>query len=353
MKSKTVWFSFAVALLVFASYVYGRETESLDSTSLITTENSSFDQTEANKAADPHPLSIEYLRSREFPGSELIIEEELASASNYSQYIVSYDSDGLKQYALLTVPTGQAPDAGWPAIVFNHGYIPPDQYRTTERYVAYVDGFASNGYIVLKPDYRGHGDSEGRATGGYGSPAYTIDVLNALSSLKKRSDVDSSNIGMWGHSMGGWITQRAMVTNTDISAGVIWGGVVGSYQDIYTEWWGRRSTTSPRPQPSPGERGYWRYELEQERGTTLQNPTFWDSLSVLPYLEDLSGPIQLHHARGDETVPYRLSELFDENVRAASRESELFLYEGDDHNISANFSTAMLESVNFFDKHLK
>ena len=27
-------------------------------------------------------------------------------------------------------------------IIFNHGYIPPSQYKTTERYVAYVGGFA-------------------------------------------------------------------------------------------------------------------------------------------------------------------------------------------------------------------
>ena len=60
------------------------------------------------------------------------------------------------------------PPSGWPVVVFNHGYIPPDQYRTTERYVAYVAAFAHRGYIVFKPDYRGHGFSEGTARGGYG-----------------------------------------------------------------------------------------------------------------------------------------------------------------------------------------
>ena len=51
-------------------------------------------------------------------------------------------------------------------IVFNHGYIPPAEYRTTERYVAYVDGFARNGYIVFRPDYRGHDQSEGECVAG-------------------------------------------------------------------------------------------------------------------------------------------------------------------------------------------
>jgi len=106
-----------------------------------------------------NPLSIEWLRQQDYPGSEIVIEETLAPGSNYTRYIASYRSEGLKIFALLTVPSGEKPESGWPVIVFNHGYIRPDQYRTTERYVAYVDGFARNGYIVFKSDYRGHGNS--------------------------------------------------------------------------------------------------------------------------------------------------------------------------------------------------
>ncbi len=45
-------------------------------------------------------------------------------------------------------------------------------------------------------------------------------------SLKRFKEVDPERIGMWGHSMGGWITMRAMVTSRDIKAGVIWGSKV-------------------------------------------------------------------------------------------------------------------------------
>src|SRR3989338_3682930 len=130
------------------------------------------------------PLTIENLRKGEYPGSEIVIEQALASGSNYQRYIVSYKSEGLKIFALLTVPNGTpSTSSWWPAIVFNHGYIPPAQYRTTERYIAYTDGFSRNGYILLRPDYRGHGNSEGEASGGYGSNGYTIDILNAVASL--------------------------------------------------------------------------------------------------------------------------------------------------------------------------
>ena len=133
----------------------------------------------------------------------------------------------------MTVPAGPKPATGWPAIIFNHGFIPPAQYRTTERYVAYVDAIARSGYIVFKSDYRGHGSSEGPPEGGYGTPGYTDDVLNALASVKAYKDTDPNRIGIWGHSMGGQLTLRAMVVSKDIKAGVIWGGVVAPYPDIF------------------------------------------------------------------------------------------------------------------------
>lgn len=67
----------------------------------------------------------------------------------------------------MTIPDSAPPNDGWPVIVFNHGYIPPKEYKTTERYIDYTDAFSSNGYILLRPDYRGHGGSEGEAKGGY------------------------------------------------------------------------------------------------------------------------------------------------------------------------------------------
>ncbi len=86
-----------------------------------------------------HPLSIEYMRQQTYPGSAISIEETLAPGANYDRYIASYLSEGNRIYALLTVPRGARPQSGWPVILFNHGYIPPQQYSTTERYVAYVD----------------------------------------------------------------------------------------------------------------------------------------------------------------------------------------------------------------------
>src|SRR5437868_7185046 len=70
-----------------------------------------------------NPLTIEAMRQKQYPGSDITIEQTLADGSNYHQYLTSYISDGLKIYALLTVPIGDKPQNGWPVILFNHGYI--------------------------------------------------------------------------------------------------------------------------------------------------------------------------------------------------------------------------------------
>ena len=296
---------------------------------------------------------IESLRQQVYPGSEIVIEQTLTSGVNYERYISSYLSEGLKIYALLTVPQGEKPADGWPVVVFNHGYIPPDQYRTTERYVAHVDGFARNGYIVLRSDYRGHGDSEGEARGAYDSPAYTIDILNAVAAMKDYPDADPERIGMWGHSMGGSITLQVMVATQDVKAGVIWAGMSGTYSDIL-EWRRRRFGDRPTPTPHPdGRAGQGTHSLVSEYGTLEENPAFWAAISATSYLSDVSGPIQIHHGTADASVPYEWSETLYSQLQAVGKTVEFYGYEGDNHNLSNHFGTAMARSVQFFDTYLK
>ncbi|MBX7214357.1 MAG: prolyl oligopeptidase family serine peptidase [Thermoflexales bacterium] len=302
----------------------------------------------------PHPLTIEAGRQAAYPGSEIKIEQTLPPGVNYNRYVASYQSEGYKIYALLTVPNGKKPATGWPIIIFNHGFIPPTTYRTTERYVAYQDAFARDGYITFKSDYRGHGSSEGPATGGYGSTGYTTDVMNAVASLKAYPDADPKRIGMWGHSMGGYITLRAMVLSPDIKVGVIWGGVVASYPDMATQWTrGGQPPVTPTGTPPPGRSGGWRTSLVAQFGSFEANPTFWAAISANSYLKDLAGPIQLHHATTDEEVPVAFSVKLAEQMKSVGKTVELFTYPGDDHNISANFGVAITRSVQFFNKYLK
>lgn len=304
-----------------------------------------------------HPMMIAAQRAQEYPGSDLTLVEELTPGVSYRRYRAAYLSEGLRLYALLTVPNGERPAGGWPAIVFLHGYIPPAEYRLGQRYVAYVDRFARDGYVVLMPDLRGHDRSEGEASGAFGHPGYIVDVLNAVSSLARYPEVDATRLGMWGHSMGGYLTLRAMVLSREIKAGVIWAGVVAPYADLYTGWRrdrpavGQALTPVPSPSPYPYARD-WR-GWAAEFGAPEENPAFWEAISANAFLSDLSGPLQLHHGTADDSVPFAFSEALQAQVLAAGGEVEFYVYEGENHNLSGSLTLALNRSAQFFDRHLK
>jgi dipeptidyl aminopeptidase/acylaminoacyl peptidase len=318
----------------------------------------------------PDSLQIEVMRDQSYSSSPINIEQTLDAGINYNRYVVSYLSEGYTIYALMTVPFGSPPDSGWPVILFNHGYIHPPDYRTTENYVSYMDMLASSGYIVFKSDFRGHGDSQGPIVGGgYGSPGYTADVLNAMESLKNYRVVDPNRFGIWGHSMGGQVTLRAMVVSDEIKAGVIWAGAIAPYPEIISQWsFGGQerdddflSNILP-PQNQPNDRtvqgwgqsfGDWVEEFTSTYGTSEQNPAFWATISPNTYLSDLSGPIQIHHGTDDWMVPLAWSEEFIQEMEDVHMPYEFYTYEGDDHNISNNFREAMQRTVAFFDRYVK
>ena len=293
-------------------------------------------------------MSIQAMRAGTYTGSDIFIEKELDAGANYHRFYAYYLSEGLKIYALLTVPLGEVPAGGWPGIVFNHGYIPPKEYRTTERYIAYVDRLARAGFIVFRIDYRGNDRSEGTATGAYGSPGYTVDVLNAVASLQRFSLVNPQKIGIWGHSMGGFLTLRVMVISRAIKAGVIWSGVVGSYSDLLDNW----HRNGPTPTPPPEARG-WRAEWTKEYGTPEENPEFWNSVAANSFLTDLSGPLQLHHGTADSEVPLEFSEKLATDIQAVGGNVELYTYPENDHNLSQSFDLAMDRTIEFYNRYLK
>jgi len=337
-----------VVLLVGGLFIFQKQINSNMKTATTSAVN-----TKTNDPASRSPLSIAAMRKKTYPGSALTIEQTLAPGSNYSQYIASYMSDGLKIYGLLTVPNGTKPANGWPVIIFNHGYIPPQQYRTTERYVAHVAAIAQSGYIVFKSDYRGNGSSEGRPEGAYYSPAYATDVLNALATLKQYKDANPNKIGMWGHSMGGNITLRDLIVDPkDIKVAVIWGGVVGSYNDLMNNW---QRNVSYQPPPSElAQRNNYRQSLIQTYGTPTINPAFWNAIDPTYHLSDITAPIQLHTGGADEEVPVAFSQMLYQKLQQAGKTVEYYNYPGGDHNIaSPNFDLAMQRTIAFFDKYLK
>lgn len=299
-----------------------------------------------------NPLTIQAMRIRTYPGSNITIEQTLSPMPTYNRYIASYESDGFKIYTLLLVPKGTKPVNGWPVIVLNHGYITPELYTPDGNYIAYADAFARNGYIVFKPNYRGNGKSKGAPTSTYYSPDYTVDDLNAIASIKKYPDANPGKIGVWGHSMGGQITLKDLVINTkDIKAAVIWGGVVGLYNDIINNWQDRVSY-----QPTAEDMALRLQNLsnlEGMYGTPQTNPAFWNSVDPNSYLKDITAPLQIDVGLADTEVPPDFSTGLYTRMKVVGKVVQYYEYPGSNHDINQSFTLAIQRTISFFNSYLK
>lgn len=297
------------------------------------------------------PLTIEAMRQKSYPGSNLTIEQKLSPGPNYNRYVVSYKSEGFTIYGLLTVPTGQKPKGGWPVILFNHGYIPPASYSTISSYSIMVDPLASAGYIVFKPDYRGNGNSEGTATQPYVSPSDVTDSMNALSSIKKYKDADPQKIGVFGHSMGGNVTLHELVITHDIRAAELLAGVVGNESGL-AAWWDHRYAV--RSIVGNDLDTYYAYEqMIKDNGTLAANPEYWNAIDPTKFLSFVEAPVQIQVGTADEEVPMNFSASLSASLKSAGKTVEYQTYPGANHNLVPDTSVAMQTTVNFFNKYLK
>lgn len=294
-------------------------------------------------------LTIPYLRNRNYQ-SNLGELEKLSDYPNYTSYITNYDSDGLKVNGLITIPKGQEPEGGWPAIVFVHGYISPSIYRTTEKYVDYVNYLARNGFVVFKIDLRGHGDSEGEAGGSYYSSDYVIDTLNAYSALEQADFVNKEKIGLWGHSMAGNVTFRSFVVKKDIPALVIWAGAGYTYTDLLEYRLMDRSYRAPQ---ESSNRARKREELRKEYGEFNPTSEFWKQVAPTNYLEGVNGATSFYHAVDDNVVSIEYSRNLMKILDGTEIKHSLTEYPTGGHNISgSSFSDAMKKTVEFYKENL-
>lgn len=293
-------------------------------------------------------LTIPYLRSRTYK-SALRDRTVNYQADSYTAYDTSYESDNLKINGILTIPAGEKPAGGWPAIVFVHGYIPPAQYGG--QYYDYVDYLARNGFVVFKIDLRGHAQSEGTASGAYYSGDYIVDTLNARAALMSADFVNPKKVGLWGHSMAGNVTFRSLATIPDIPAVAIWGGAVYTYADRLK--YGIQDASYRPPQQQSVNQSRQR-RIRELYGEFDNNNWFWKQLAPTNYLSDIRGAVSLHHAVDDDVVNIGYSRDLNALLDKTSIPHALHEYPSGGHNISgASFVAAMQDTIAFYNKYLK
>ena len=118
---------------------------------------------------------------------------------------------------LLYIPANATPQIPAPGILAVHGYI-----NSRETQDGFAIEFARRGYVVLALDQTGHGYSDPPAfANGFGGP-------DGLAYLRSLEFVDKNNIGLEGHSMGGWtVLAAATASPNDYKSMVLEGSSTG------------------------------------------------------------------------------------------------------------------------------
>lgn len=307
-------------------------------------------------AARTPPPSVSELRATAFDAAWTVVRE-LPPGAGYRAQLVSYASSGLKLHALVATPTLPPPPGGFPVLVANHGFHPtPERYGITaagvdsrpgDYYRPVPAAFTAAGFIVVMPDYRGHNISEGREyTGRFlASVYYSADVLALLPGLASLHQSNPRQLFMWGHSMGGEVTLRALLATDRVRGASLWSTVGGDLWEraYYYARFERLTSDDDDTQPKPPLDTLKRHIAAFGPGFDVA------ALEPLYHLQHLRTPLLLQHAVGDVSAPHRWSMRLAGELARRGRPYRFHSYAGDEHFFSGEaFRLAVERDVRFF-----
>jgi dipeptidyl aminopeptidase/acylaminoacyl peptidase len=291
----------------------------------------------------------------------------------YAQEEVSFHNGDVALAGTLLIP----PTVGrHPAVVLIHGSSTPS--RNDFRF--YGDLFVRRGIAVLIYDKRAGADLSGASRVDLRDLA--ADALAGVALLKARADIDPTQIGLWGHSEGGWVAPIAAALSNDVAFVITFSGPGVTYAEVnkfadanrlrahgYTEpdireatealtrvddyvrrggdeqtlqsfldetWqkpWASQ-TTLPRRVPNPEETHAWL----RWRNLDLDPVSFWQQIKV---------PALVMFGELDDVVPVQISA---ERIAAAlrlarNRDVTIKIFPNDNHTIehAPDFLDTMLD----------
>lgn len=288
----------------------------------------------------PSELSIEHFATMRLEGTNLQLLKVLADNSAYTRHQISYSSNGVTISGILNTPKGDGP---YPLVILNHGYIDPAIYTVGRGLKREQDYLARQGFAVLHTDYRGHGESSPSpdTRNVYdASLAYSIDSLNAIAAVKAANipNVDTTRIGMLGHSMGGGVTLNiATAYPNAIQAAVLYAPVSADAWLNFERW---------RAESDEGEstRAYF--------GTYEENPSAWEKLSAKTYLQNMTAPVLLFHGTADADVPIAWSDDLDTWLTELQKDIQYVVYQNEGHEYGPQWTNFMQKTTAFLQTNL-
>ncbi len=288
----------------------------------------------------PHELSIPHFRKMTLSGTSLRFEKVLERNPAYTKHAVDYLSNGLKITGVFLIPSGDGP---FPLLVFNHGYIDPSVYTQGRGLKREEDYMVRKGFAVFHTDYRGHAGSDPSPMTEKvydGNLEYAMDSANAVLAVREASipEVDTSKVGMLGHSLGGGVTLAILTARPDlVDAAVLYAPVHGDVRENFLRWRAKREE---------GDRTVEKYGLP-EAGSP-----WWSALSPSLFLADITAPVLLFQGSADKDVPEAWSDSLAAKLKEQGKSVTYVEYEGEGHEFSFRWQNFMQTTADFFHERL-
>ena len=235
----------------------------------------------------------------------------------YPQIINIFADDGTRLNALITYPHNFDPMKQYPVILYNYGG--PGSQLVINRWGSgshlFHQFFASRDFIIFSFDNRGTGGRgkafKDLAYGDYGK--YLVkDHIAAAEYLQSLTYVDADNIGIWGWSGGGYLTNMCMTLASDYyTAGISIAPNVDPllYDTIWTE----------------------RY-----MGLVDENPEGYKNASVLTHVHKAKGHLLQIHGNADDNVHHQHSINLAKAYAEHGKDMEMFIYSNANHGMYNN-----------------
>ena len=255
--------------------------------------------------------------------------------------LVSFRSlDGVALKGTLFKPDNFDPAKKYPLLVYIyerltqglHNFVPPAPGHSIN-----VSYYVSNGYLVLQPDiaYRV----------GYPGPSALQCVLPAIDAVVAKGGVDESNIGIQGHSWGGYQIAYMLGQTKRFKAAAAGAPVANMFSAYNGIRWG------------PGIPRQFQYERTQSRigGTPWQYPLRYLENSPIFQADKVTTPLLMLHNDADDAVPWYQGIEYFLALRRLEKEVYLFSYNGEPHGIRrrVNQKDYARRLQEFFDYQLK
>ena len=255
--------------------------------------------------------------------------------------LVSFENiDGVKLQGILYKPDHFDASKKYPMIVYlyeklsqnvNH-FVDPKPMDSIN-----ISYYVSNGYLVFTPDvvYQ---------TGYPGQSALKC-VMAGVNAVAAKGFVDEKNIGIQGHSWGGYqIAYMVTQTNRFKAAedGAPVANMISAYDGIR---WG------------PGRPRQFQYEATQSRigGTPWQYPLRFIENSPIFMVDKVQTPLLIIANDADDAVPWYQGIEFFLALRRLNKEAYMYTYNGEPHHLRRrpNQKDYAMRMAAFFDYELK